>query len=234
MCGVSTPTSGYAASLGRSHRCRRNMGRTPRAQSPRCFHKGGPSGQHIIDQQAADPVDAGQPPRPHPHRMLEVRGPLAMVEAGLIGDPAGKHQGRRYDNLAIATSQVGNSGTGHQLQRRVPAAADSRGRRRNRNDEHRPVAARQDCPEAWVAGKCRGHGTGQHRRQNHHEVTAVTVLECHQRSPRRGVIRGGSPGWRIARGAWRGKDRAGPPRLRWWSARKGGLACFLRAIRAPG
>ena len=149
--------------------------------------------------------------RPHLHRALKVVGALRVVEPGLVGHPAPKPQRRRDDELALGESHLANGCTRQLLQRRIPASADGGWRRRDGNDEHRPVARRQDCPKVWVCRQRRRHRAGQHRRQDRHQVATVAVLECHERSPRRGAIRAGSPGRRVSQDP---RDRAwGRPAL---------------------
>ena len=141
---MSTSGNRYPASLGRCDGCRSDVDRTPCMQGPGRLNKGRSSSQDIIDQQAGDPADTGSPSRLHLHRMFQVAGSLPVVEPGLIGNPAPKHQRRRDDQLALGASCQCNGGTGHQFQRRIPAPADGREGGRNRHDEHRPVAGRQN------------------------------------------------------------------------------------------
>ena len=84
----------YTAPLGRRDRCRGDVVCTSRAQGPGRLEDGCSSGQHIIDQQAGGPADAGLPSRLHLHGAVEVAGALAVVEPGLVGNPAAKPQRR--------------------------------------------------------------------------------------------------------------------------------------------
>jgi len=88
------------------------MARTCRTQGSGCLHQSRPSGHHIIDQQAAGPVDGDQPSRPNLHRVLKVAGSLSMVEPCLIGNPAPEPQRRRDDDLTLGASRVRHRGTG--------------------------------------------------------------------------------------------------------------------------
>jgi len=91
---ADTPDNRYGAPLGRRDRCRGDVICTARAQGSGGLHEGCSGGQHIIDQQAGDPADAGPPSRRHPHRTLKVVGALAVVEPGLVGNPTPKPQRR--------------------------------------------------------------------------------------------------------------------------------------------
>lgn len=136
----------YAAPPGRRERGRRNMLRSACAQGPGSLGKGRSSGQHVVDQQAGNPEDAGPPSRLHLHRPLEVDGPLAMVQPGLVGDPTPKSQRRGEDQLTLGECHLTKGRTRQQLQGCIAAPADSSGRGWCGNNEHRAVAAGQDRP----------------------------------------------------------------------------------------
>jgi hypothetical protein len=206
LTGRSIRSIRYAASLGCGDRRGRDMARTRDAKRTCTLREGGSGGQHIVDQQDADPADAAAPSWLHLDGALEVGGSLKVVEPSLVGHPAPKPQRRRDDQLTFCEAQQPNGRTGQQLQGCVPASSDRVSRRRDGYDEYRPVAGHQSQPKMCVAGHRRRHRGGQHRRQNVHQIPTVAILERHEGRPRGGVIRGGGPGRGVSGRTWCGPD----------------------------
>jgi hypothetical protein len=126
--------------LGRRNSRCGDVAGTGRAQGSGGFHEGGSRGQYVIDQKSGHPQDAGPRSPLDIHRALKVVGSMAVVEPGLVSDPAAKPQGRRKDELTSGKTHLANGFTSQQLERRIAASADGSRRGRDRNDEHRPVA----------------------------------------------------------------------------------------------
>ena len=147
--------------------------------------------------------------------------------SAVVGDPAPKSQRRREQDLTLEETSLANSCTGQQLERCIAASADGGWRRGDGNDKQRPITGRQDCSKARITGQRSCHRARQYRRQDRHQVATVAVLESHERSPRSGAIRAGSPCRRQSHRARGGADLRCAPQI----GRKGD---FLGAGHAPG
>jgi len=118
-------------------------------------------------------LEARLPSRPHPDRALKVVGALPVIEPALVGRPAHKSQGWSEQQLALGKTHPTDSFTRQQLKRRITTPADGGWRRRNGDDEDRPIAGRQDCSKVSITGQRSRHRTRQHWRQDRHQVATL-------------------------------------------------------------